>query len=98
MNGAFIMKRSLATRRARYLGLAIVVLGLAAGTAGARAQTSAPPLAPGSLSAVDFNFVGQANLGAPFQVDSGRPAEAKGANAAVRSYAQLMVTSHGPVV
>ena len=92
------MRRSLATRRARYLGLALVGLGLAASMAGARTQTSAPPLSPASLSAIDFNFVGQANLGAPFQVDSGRLAEAKGANAAVRSYAQLMVTSHGPVV
>ena len=92
------MRRSLATRRARYLGLAIVGLGLAASTAAARAQTSVPPLAPASLNAIDFNFVGQANLGAPFQVDSGRLAETKGSTAAVRNYAQLMVASHGPVV
>jgi putative membrane protein len=92
------MKRGLATRRAGYLGLAFVPLWLAVGIATASAQTSAPPEAPASLNAVDFNFVGQANLGAPFQVDSGRLAETKGSNAAIRSYAHLMVTSHIPVV
>jgi putative membrane protein len=45
-----------------------------------------------------FNFVGQANLGAPFQVDSGHLAETKGTSATIRSYAHLMVTSHIPVV
>jgi hypothetical protein len=38
-----------------------------AGSAGA---VSAAPLS--SLSATDANFVAQANLGAPFQIDSGR--------------------------
>ena len=52
---------------------------------------------PATLNAVDFNFVGQANLGAPFQIDSGRLAETKGTSAGVRSYAQLMVTTHIPV-
>jgi putative membrane protein len=52
----------------------------------------------GELNAVDFNFVGHANLGAPFQIDSGRLAETKGTSAAIRSYAHLMVTSHIPVV
>ena len=60
------------------------------------AQT-APPEAPAALNAVDFNFVGQANLGAPFQVDSGRIAEAKGTSPGIRSYANLMVSSHIPV-
>jgi putative membrane protein len=69
-----------------------------AGTAGAVAQTAAPPEAPATLNAVDFNFVGQANLGAPFQVDSGRLAETKATSPAIRSYAHLMVTSHIPVV
>jgi putative membrane protein len=78
--------------------LAFVQLVLAAGIAAVSARTSAPPVAPASLNAVDFNFVGQANLGAPFQVDSGRLAETKGSNAAIRSYAHLMVTSHIPVV
>jgi putative membrane protein len=77
------------------LGLTFILLS-SAGTAAA--ETSAPPEAPATLNAVDFNFVGQANLGAPFQVDSGRLAETKGTNAAIRSYAHLMVTSHIPVV
>jgi putative membrane protein len=82
----------------------IVSLGLTcallwpAGTAAAIAQTTAPPEAPATLNAIDFNFVGQANLGAPFQVDSGRLAETKATNAAIRGYAHLMVTTHIPVV
>jgi putative membrane protein len=84
-------------RRIVSLGLTCILLW-SAGTAVAMAQTAAPPEAPASLNAVDFNFVGQANLGAPFQVDSGRLAESKGTNAAIRSYAHLMVTTHIPVV
>jgi putative membrane protein len=91
------MKRTSATNRIASLGLTCALLW-SADTAVAIAQTAAPPEAPASLNAVDFNFVGQANLGAPFQVDSGRLAETKGTNAAIRSYAQLMVTSHIPVV
>jgi putative membrane protein len=78
--------------------LTCALLWSAAGTAAAVAQTAAPPEAPATLNAVDFNFVGQANLGAPFQVDSGRLAETKGTSPAIRSYAHLMVTSHIPVV
>jgi putative membrane protein len=44
-----------------------------------------------------FNFVGQANLGVPFQEDSGRLTERKGESASIRDYAHLMVTSHVPV-
>jgi putative membrane protein len=79
-------------------GFAPSLLLLVAGIGVASAQTAAPKEAPATLNAVDFNFVGQANLGAPFQVDSGRLAETKAVNAAVRNYAQLMVTSHIPVV
>jgi putative membrane protein len=50
------------------------------------------------LSSVDYNFVAQANLGAPFQIDSGRIAEQKGMTPAIRDYAHLMVVSHVPVV
>lgn len=57
-----------------------------------------PPEAPATLNAVDFNFVGQANLGAPFQIDSGRLAEMKGMSPGIRGYAHLMVTTHIPVV
>ena len=66
------------------------------------AQTADAPAAASAsdsqLSAVDANFVAQANLGAPFQIDSGRLAEKKGTTAAIRDYAHLMVVSHIPVV
>jgi putative membrane protein len=88
------MKLASAPSRIAGLGLTCVLLW----SAGALAQTAAPPQAPSTLNATDFNFVGQANLGAPFQIDSGRLAETKGTSAAVRSYAQLMVTTHIPVV
>jgi putative membrane protein len=92
---SFKMQRASAAIRVGCLGLTCALLWPAAV---AMAQTDAPPEAPATLNAVDFNFVGQANLGAPFQVDSGRLAETKGTSAAIRSYAKLMVTSHIPVV
>jgi putative membrane protein len=91
------MNHASAIGRIASLGLTCVLLW-SAGTAVANARTAAPPETPANLNAVDFNFVGQANLGAPFQVDSGRLAETKGTSAAIRSYAHLMVTSHIPVV
>jgi putative membrane protein len=91
------MKRTSATNRIAGLGLACAVLW-SVGTAAAGAQTIAPPEAPATLNAIDFNFVGQANLGAPFQIDSGRLAETKATSAAIRNYAHLMVTTHIPVV
>jgi len=87
------MKRASSAIRVGCLGLTCALLWSAV----ANAQTAAPPEAPATLNAVDFNFVGQANLGAPFQIDSGRLAETKGTSAAIRSYAKLMVTSHIPV-
>jgi putative membrane protein len=76
-----------------------VFLLLVAGIMPAQGQSVvAPPEAPAALNAVDFNFVGQANLGAPFQVDSGRIAERKATTVAIRNYARLMVTTHIPVV
>src|SRR5882672_14277 len=86
INGAFKMKRVSATSRIVGLGLTCALLW-SAGTA-AMAQTAAPPEAPATLNAVDFSFVGQANLGAPFQVDSGRLAETKGTSAAIRQLRQ----------
>src|SRR5882757_2888028 len=91
------MNHASAIRRIASLGLTCVLLW-SAGAAVANAQTAAPPETPASLNAVDFNFVGQANLGAPFQIDSGRLAETKGTSATIRSYAHLMVTTHIPVV
>jgi putative membrane protein len=83
--------------KSRVVGLGLsCVLFWSVGTGVAVAQTAVAPEAPATLNAVDFNFVGQANLGAPFQVDSGRLAETKATSAA--GYAHLMVTSHIPVV
>lgn len=84
-------------RRIASFGLTCALLW-SAGATSAVAQTSPPPEAPATLNAFDFNFVGQANLGAPFQVDSGRLAQTKATNSAIRTYARLMVTSHIPVV
>ena len=86
-----------ASSRIAILGLSCALLG-SGGAAVATAETAVPPEAPAILNAVDFNFVGQANLGAPFQVDSGRLAETKGTSTSIRNYAHLMVTSHIPVV
>jgi putative membrane protein len=91
------MTRVSIARRIACLGLTLPLLLTAVGTVIADAQTAALPEAPATLNAIDFNFVGQANLGAPFQVDSGRLAETKGTSAAIRDYANLMVTSHIPV-
>src|SRR5882724_8787380 len=83
-------------------GFALALLTLAAGAAGADEQLSSSVAAASKagwgLSPVDYNFVAQANLGAPFQIDSGRIAEKKGMTPAIRDYAHLMVVSHVPVV
>jgi len=91
------MNRASATTRIARLGLASTLLSFVAGIGIANAQTGAPTEESAALNAIDFNFVGQANLGAPFQVGSGRLAEKKGGSAAIRDYAHLMVTSHIPV-
>jgi len=91
------MKRAPVSSRIAGLGLTCALLWTA-GMPVASAQTAVPPEAPATLNAIDFNFVGQANLGAPFQVDSGRLAETKATSAAIRGYAHLMVTTHIPVV
>lgn len=67
----------------------------AAQNAGSPAATSA---SPSILSPVDYNFVAQAYLGAPFQVDSGRLAEKRATTARLRDYAHLMVVTHIPVI
>jgi putative membrane protein len=97
MNGDFKMSSTSAKSRVAGIGLSCVLLW-SVGTSVAVAQTAVPRETPATLNAVDFNFVGQANLGAPFQVDSGRLAETKATRAAIRGYAHLMVTSHIPVV
>ena len=95
MNKFFLDNQASAIRRIAWFGFLPQLLSLGNGIA--NAETDAPMEAPATLSAVDFNFVGQANLGAPFQVDSGRLAENKGGTVAIRNYAHLMVTTHIPV-
>lgn len=84
------------------LGFALALLALAAGAAEADEQPkSAEAMASKADSAwspVDYNFVAQANLGAPFQITSGRIAEEKATTANIRDYAHLMVVTHIPVV
>jgi putative membrane protein len=94
----FFMNRGAIARRVTRFGYASMLPSLVAGIGVACAQTGDPIGAPATIDAIDFNFVGQANLDAPFQVDSGRLAERKGESAAIRDYAHLMVTSHVPVV
>lgn len=91
------MNRTSLTGRvgSRAIGGAFLSMVMAAGIA--FADNSTPIAAPAALNAIDFNFVGQANLCAPFQIDSGRLAEAKSGNAAIHHYAQLMVSTHIPV-
>ena len=81
-------------------GLALVALvaGEPIADAQMKGGATAASTAASALGPVDYNFVAQANLGAPFQIDSGRIAEAKATTADIRDYAHLMVTSHIPVV
>jgi putative membrane protein len=80
-------------KRAALSGVAALLL--AAGPAPSSAQNDDASVA---LSPVDYNFVAQANLGAPFQIDSGRIAEKAATAADIRDYAHLMVVTHIPVV
>jgi len=78
---------------------AATILGLFAAlplpiTSASAAQTSAVSAPAVPLGPADTYFVTQTSLGTPFQVDSGRLAEAKGTTQAIRSYAKLMVGSH----
>ena len=59
-----------------------------------RGQDSVPSLAKPQLGPVDTYFVTQTSLGTPFQTDSGRIAQQQGGTEAIRSYAELMVSSH----
>jgi len=79
---------------------AFTALLLAFGPHFSWAQTSPTPATSGSakLSPEDYNFVAQANLGAPFQIDSGRVAEKSATTAEIREYAHVMVVTHIPVV
>jgi putative membrane protein len=76
------------------LSSAFVIDSASAHDCGATIATSSVA----GLSPADYTFVAQANLGAPFQVESGRVAERKTTTAEVRDYARLMVESHIPVI
>ena len=67
----------------------LVLATVAEGQPGADAQPDSVAPAASALSPVDYNFVAQANLGAPFQIDSGRIAEEKATSANIRDYAHL---------
>jgi putative membrane protein len=71
-----------------------VVLSLVLGSSIAHAQTSNANTAGSVLSTADSYFASQTSLGTPYQVDSGRLAQTKGTTDAIRSYAELMVSSH----
>lgn len=60
----------------------------------AAAQTPAVIVPLAALGPIDTYFVTQTSQGTPFQVDSGRVAKAKATTQAIRSYADLMVSSH----
>jgi putative membrane protein len=83
-------------------GFALALLALAAGAAEADEQPKSAEAmaskADSTWSPVDYDFVAQANLGAPFQIASGRIAEEKATTGNIRDYARLMVVTHIPVV
>jgi putative membrane protein len=86
-------------RVAASAGLALLAMSLLVGTEfTSNAAEPSSTSQSGGLAAVDYNFVAQANLGAPFQIDSGRIAQKKGTTAEIRDYAHLMVVTHIPVV
>jgi putative membrane protein len=75
------------------------ILGLSAGLLplAINAPVAQTPMASAlgaALAPADTYFVTQTSLGTPFQVDSGRIAKTKGTTRAIRSYADLMVSSH----
>lgn len=79
-------------------GAALVALLLAVGSSLPRAKAEEATAASAILSPQDYNFVAQANLGAPFQIDSGRLVENATTTVEIRDYAHLMVVTHIPVV
>jgi putative membrane protein len=84
--------KALLLTAATILGIPAISLPLV--TSAPAAQTSAARESGTPLGPADTYFVTQTSLGTPFQVDSGRVAETKGTNQAIRSYADLMVSSH----
>jgi putative membrane protein len=89
-----LLKRSVASASVALLAVSLLVGSEFASSAAASARASGST----ELAAVDYDFVAQANPGAPFQIDSGKAAEAKATTAEIRDYAHLMVVTHTPVV
>jgi putative membrane protein len=81
-------------KKLRRLGVTAVFLSVAVAGSVAWAQTQEVKPAGAVLGPADTYFVTQTSLGTPFQVDSGWIAATKGTTEAIRSYAQLMVSSH----
>src|SRR4051812_18754958 len=81
-------------RALRRHAAASVILSLVLGSGIANAQTSNANTVGSALSPADTYFVSQTSLGTPYQVDSGRLAQTKGTTEAIRSYGELMVSSH----
>jgi putative membrane protein len=77
---------------ATMIGLSAVLLPPALSVSVAQTPAASAPGA--ALGPADTYFVSQTSLGTPFQVDSGRLAETKGTTQTIRSYADLMVSSH----
>jgi putative membrane protein len=81
-------------RNLRQITAISVAVALVLGGGIALAQTPNPNTAGSVLSPADTYFASQTSLGTPYQVDSGRLARTKGTTAAIRPYADLMVSSH----
>jgi putative membrane protein len=81
-------------KNAHQRAAAALILFVALGGTIAHGQTADVSTSRSALSAADTYFASQTSLGTPFQVDSGRLAQTKGTTEAIRSYAQLMVSSH----
>jgi putative membrane protein len=77
-------------------GLLLVAPELGVARAQESGTSNEPRPASSELSPVDHDFVAQAHLGAPFQVDSGRLADKKALTPALREYARLMADDYGP--
>src|SRR6202142_1618559 len=77
---------------ATILGVCAVLILLTTSRPAAQTPAASAPGTP--LGPADTYFVTQTSLGTPFQVDSGRLAETKGTTEAIRTYAELMVSSH----
>jgi putative membrane protein len=89
------LKRAGASAAVAFLAISLLVVTQFASNA---AEASSSTSQSDGLAPADHNFVAQANLGAPFQIDSGRIAEKKATTAEIRGYAHLMVVTHIPVV